>query len=106
MTDESRCFVSWVQDRDDFHLEWRDEPFFNDEGIVLDFSGHPLWSDLLDKDVSFEHVDLERFAIKVSAPDAHVYLCAYEQKRPEGPGIWGFDGVHISKTLPKRHGEG
>lgn len=101
----SQLFISWVQDHNDFHLEWNDKPFFNDEGIVLDFSEHELWSDLVGKEVQFEYADQERFIIKISARDAHVYLCAYEQKTLDARGTWGFDGVHISKTIPKPYGD-
>lgn len=100
-----RLFISWVQNHNDFHLEWNDKPFFMDDGIVLDYSDNVLWSDLIDKDTTFSYEDQRRYIVKLAAIDAHVFLCAYTQGIAPGIGIWGFDGIHVSKTVPNWYEE-
>jgi hypothetical protein len=98
--------MSWVQDSTDFHIEWSESPFFRGgDAIIKDFSDHPFWEYMIGKEIDIVPVEPKPLALKISSDDMEIFVCAYQQLRPDADGGWGADVVHVSKTLPKWQGE-
>ena len=76
-TDMDPAYVSWVQDKDDFHASYQDKSFFKVElEETKDMSSSQVWEPLIEREIDLAFLDQDACVVAIRSKDKRVYCWA------------------------------
>ena len=90
-TDMDPMFISWVEDKGDFHASYQDRSFFKAElEVIKDMSTSIIWEPLIGQEVDVSFLDLNAFVVVIRSQNERVYCWAM-----------GVDQITVGRRLPE-----